>query len=422
MTRTEGAQQIWSVGVDWGYHAHQVCVVNPAGEAVWESCVPHTAEAIEALVNNVVERAGGSTAVVVAIELPSGAVVEAFLQRGVAVYSINPKQVDRFRDRFSPAGAKDDRRDAYVLATAIRTDAYAFRKLIPLPDELQALRELDKLRQTLVEDEVRLVHRLREALHSSFLQVLALVPGADQPWMWALLAQAPTPEEARRILPDELRGLLRRQRAYHLDPDEVYRKLRDPDLPQPQAVAKAMAVKVRILAGDLLDLRRRLREVERELRFWLRQVEQGEEEGLRRDMELLSSIPGMGPKLLTAVVTEAAFLLQGRDYHGLRVLAGVAPVTRQSGRTRQVRMRRACNPRMRNAVFLWATAAVRKDPWWEAQYRKLRERGIRIAQARRILGDRLLRVAVAMLRDGTTYSPDTLGATKEEVALQACPA
>ena len=284
MTRAEAAPQIWSVGVDWGYHAHQVCVVNPAEEVVWEGSVPHTTEAIVALVDDVVDRAGDPQAVVVAIELPSGAVVEAFLRRGAAVYSINPKQVDRFRDRFSPAGAKDDRRDAYVLATAIRTDSYAFRKLIPLPEDVQALRELDKLRQTLVEDEVRLVHRLREALHSSFLQVLALAPGADQLWLWALLSQAPTPEEARQISPDELRGLLRSQRAYHLDPDEVYRKLRDPDLPQPQAVAQAMAVKVRILAGDLLDLRRRLREVEREIRFCLRRLEQGEEEGLRRDM------------------------------------------------------------------------------------------------------------------------------------------
>jgi hypothetical protein len=77
---------------------------------------------------------------------------------------------------------------------------------------------------------------------------------------------------------------------------------------------------------------------------------------------------------------------------------------------------------MRNAVFLWAAAAVREDPLWEAQYRMLQERGIGVAQARRILGDRLLRVAVAMLRDGTTYSPDRLGETTKEVVLQACPA
>jgi hypothetical protein len=41
------------------------------------------------------------------------------MDRGIAVFAINPKQLDRFRDRFSPAGAKDDRRDALVLASAL---------------------------------------------------------------------------------------------------------------------------------------------------------------------------------------------------------------------------------------------------------------------------------------------------------------
>jgi hypothetical protein len=46
-----------------------------------------------------------------AIEVPRGPLVEAFLERNFPVFSINPKQLDRFRDRYSSAGAKDDRRD-----------------------------------------------------------------------------------------------------------------------------------------------------------------------------------------------------------------------------------------------------------------------------------------------------------------------
>ena len=50
-----------------------------------------------------------------AIETPHGPVVEMLLERGFAVFAINPKQIDRFRDRFTIAGAKDDSRDARVL-------------------------------------------------------------------------------------------------------------------------------------------------------------------------------------------------------------------------------------------------------------------------------------------------------------------
>ena len=73
----------------------------------------------------------GAPEVGVAIETPRGPVVESLMEHGFAVHSVNPKQLDRFRDRLSPAGAKDDRRDARVLASALRTDAHCFRRLEP---------------------------------------------------------------------------------------------------------------------------------------------------------------------------------------------------------------------------------------------------------------------------------------------------
>ena len=58
----------------------------------------------------------------IGIEIPRGALVETLVERGFAVYSLNPKQMDRFRDRHTVAGAKDDRRDALVIADSLRTD------------------------------------------------------------------------------------------------------------------------------------------------------------------------------------------------------------------------------------------------------------------------------------------------------------
>ena len=63
-----------------------------------------------------------------AIEKPHGPEVDALPERGIAVFALNPKQLDRFRHRFSPAGAKDDRRDALVPAGSLATDRKAFRE------------------------------------------------------------------------------------------------------------------------------------------------------------------------------------------------------------------------------------------------------------------------------------------------------
>ena len=44
-----------------------------------------------------------AAAVAVGIEVPHGAVVETLLERGLVVFALNPKQLDRFRDRFTGA-------------------------------------------------------------------------------------------------------------------------------------------------------------------------------------------------------------------------------------------------------------------------------------------------------------------------------
>ncbi len=76
--------------------------------------------------------AAGSSQIYVAIETPHGPVVETLIERGFMVHAINPKQMDRFRDRFTLAGAKDDSRDAEVMASALRTDPNCLAGVAPV--------------------------------------------------------------------------------------------------------------------------------------------------------------------------------------------------------------------------------------------------------------------------------------------------
>ena len=65
----------------------------------------------------------------------------------------------------------------------------------------------------------------------------------------------------------------------------------------------------------------------------------------------------------------------------------------------------ACNPRLQNALYHWARVAVQHDPRSRAKYAALRLRGHGHARALRSVGDRLLNVACAMLRNGTQFNP-----------------
>jgi len=97
------------VGIDWASEAHQACVLDQARRIVSERGFAHAGDALAAFAEWLNELAGDDPGgAAVAIEIPRGAVVETLVERGFHVYAINPKQLDRFRDRHSVPGAKDD--------------------------------------------------------------------------------------------------------------------------------------------------------------------------------------------------------------------------------------------------------------------------------------------------------------------------
>src|SRR5947207_15592455 len=116
-------------------------MLDPGGDRVAEHSMPHTGAGLAALRTDLRQRVSDPAGIAVAIEVPHGAVVDALLEHGCHVFAINPKQLDRFRDRHAVAGAKDDRRDAFVAADAFRTDRGAFGRLPTDESPLPELRE-----------------------------------------------------------------------------------------------------------------------------------------------------------------------------------------------------------------------------------------------------------------------------------------
>ncbi|MCY4327153.1 MAG: IS110 family transposase, partial [Rhodobacteraceae bacterium] len=129
----------------------------------------------------------------------------------------------------------------------------------------------------------------------------------------------------------------------------------------------------------------------------------------QRDVDILSSLPGVGRTVLATLLAEAYDPLQRRDYQALRCLSGVAPVTRRSGKSLNVVRRLAAHNRLRCALHHWAAVAVQHDTVSQAKYRALRDRGHGHARALRSVADRLLAVACAMLETQTLFDPSRTG-------------
>ena len=116
-------------------------------------------------------------------------------------------------------------------------------------------------------------------------------------------------------------------------------------------------------------------------------------------------MPGVGRIVLATLLAEAAEPLRRRDYHALRTLSGVAPVTKRSGRRSIVIMRQACQMRLRTAVYHWARVAIQHDELSRCRYASLRQRGHSHGRALRSVADRLLAVACAMLTRQARFDP-----------------
>jgi hypothetical protein len=144
--------------------------------------------------------AGSASVVAIAVEMPHGPVVDVLLDRGFVVHAINPKQLDRLRDRFSVAGAKDDRRDAYVSADGLRTDRHLYRRVQLADPRLVELREWSRLAKELQEERVRLGNRVHHQLWRYYPQMLELTDDIAANWFLDLWTMAPIPSKAKRLL------------------------------------------------------------------------------------------------------------------------------------------------------------------------------------------------------------------------------
>jgi transposase len=393
----------WFAGVDWASEAHRACLLDAEGTGVAGRDFTHDGAGLTELCDWLLAKTGASTErIAVAIETPRGPVVEALLERGFAVFSINPKQLDRFRDRFTVAGAKDDSRDAQVLASSLRTDRHAFRRLSVDDPLVIELREWTRIHAELTQERSRLANRVRDQLWRYYPQARELSDDLAADWFLDLWQQVPTPAQAARTTEKTIARILKQHRIRRLDASTALRVLRERALTVAPGTTEAASAHIRTLAARARLINAQIKEAERRLDELCDAIEAAAETTPgqiceQRDVAILRSLPGLGRITLATLLAEASEPLRRRDYHVLRTLTGAAPVTRRSGKACFVVRRHACNKRLAQAVFHWARVAKQHDPTSARRYEELRRRGHSHGRALRSVADRLLYVLCTLL-------------------------
>jgi transposase len=360
-------QRQWYVGVDWASESHHVFLIDADGRKIAERVFKHGGEGLAEMAAWLLATSGAAEAsqIQVAIEVPHGPVVETLMERAFKVHVINPKQMDRFRNRYTLAGAKDDSRDAEVMASALRTDPRCFRLLAVTDPVVIELREWSRIAEDLSVERNRLTDRMREQLWRYFPAMLELETDLGAEWLLDLWETVPTPGKAAHSRETTIAKVLKRNRIRRFDAAHVLEVLRQPPVHVAAGTIEAASAHLATIIARIRLINRQLKDAHQRLdtliaRIPSQETEPGQQK--QRDVEILASLPGVGRIVLATLLAEAFDALQRRDYAALRSLTGVAPVTKRSGKSCIVVRRQACHDRLANAMYHWARTAVQHDP------------------------------------------------------------
>lgn len=383
-------------GLDWGSAVHAICVIDEVGRVVERFEVKHTAEGIAAMLARLA-RIAPPAELPVAIERPSGLVVDALIEAGHPVVPLHPNVVKACRPRYRAAGGKSDPGDAYMLADILRTDGHRFHALEPCSDEIKALRALVRARDDLVAERVALANRLRSLLDGFWPGAAAIFADVDSSIALAFLARYPTPDSAARLGEKRLAGFLA-QHAYpgRRSPAELLERLRAaPRGRAGEAEGEVAGEVVRSLATVLVVLVAELAKLTARVEYAVAALADG---------AIVMSFPRAGRVCAAQILAELGDV-RGRfpTEEQLAAEAGVCPVTHASGKSRGVVFRWACNHRLRQAITCFADNSRHASPWAAAVYKDARRRGCDHPHAIRILARAWVRVLWRAWTDRTLY-------------------
>jgi len=376
-------------GIDWAERHHDVAVVDQTGRLLGRRRISDDLAGFSDLTALLVEHAGEQgepvTGVPVAIETDRGLLVAALRAVGHPVYAINPKAVDRYRDRHAVSGAKSDPADALVLAHLLRTDRHAHRPLPADTEQAQVVRVLARAHQDAIWARRQDANRLRSLLREFFPAALTAFPDLTTRTALTVLAAAPTPAAAAALTRANLTGLLHAAGRGTRPADAA--RLADifaaaDQLRQSTEVETAMGAAARAIVRTLAAANQSVHELELALADHFEQ---------HPDAEILDSLPGLGLVLGARVLGEYGDdPTRWPDAASRRNYAGTAPITRASGRSRIVLARHIRNKRLADACYLWAFTALTKSPGARAYYDTRRAAGDTHNAALRRLASKLL--------------------------------
>jgi transposase len=389
---------LFFTGIDWAAETHAVCVMDAAGKIAAGFTIEHSADGIAALIRRLA-RYGEAGGMPVAIERPDGRLVDLLLEAGHPVVPVKPNAIKAWRDGEVLSGAKSDAGDAAVIAEYLRLRAHKLTALVPYSDETRALRAVVRARGDLVELRVAATNQLSALLDAHWPGARAIFADVESPVSLEFLTRYPTPAAAAHLGEKRMAAfLVKHGYSGRRTAAELLARLRAaPAGTSREALTEALRDAVLAAVGVLTALNASVKTLDRSVAAHL---------GEHPDGAIFTSLPRSGQINAAQVLAEWGDCREAYAApDSVAALAGVTPVTTQSGKHRSVHFRWACNKRFRAAITTFADNSRHASPWAAKIYDDARAAGKDHPHATRILARAWIRVIYRCWLDGVPYDP-----------------
>jgi len=390
------------IGIDWADDHHDAAFMDEPGTILEEFRFTHDVDGFDLLHQRIKQYGVSPGEVLVALETKHGLLVHDLVRSGYCVYALNPKAVSRYRDRLRPSAPKDDKLDAKTLANVLRTDRHLHRPLALTLDDYRLMERLCNDLNVIVNDTTRLSNRLLDCLKEHYPAAIGSF-GMDTDIFLAFLTKYPAPEALSTLSRKEFDEFLKANRySVPAKAQDIFQHIKR-RTPQADKVASAAGrIKLRSLVDQLVVLRQARKIYEGEIKELLDKLPEA---------DIISSLPGVG-KRLTPEIT-ALFGPNMKDVPkrfeeatNITQLAGLAPVTRQTGKFKSVSVRYACNRSIRRIGRNWAGSSINESRWAKAFYDWQAKKKNSHETILRKLAVKWIKIAYHLWRTGQYYNEE----------------
>jgi transposase len=389
-------------GVDWAAESHAVCVLDDSGHVKTQFTIMHSAAGFATLIRRLASL-GDPADTPVAIERPDGRLVDALLDAGHPIVPVKPNAIKAWREGEVASGAKSDAGDALVIAEYLRLRQHKLRVAAPYSGQARALRTVVRTRGDLVEMRVAATNQLTALLDTHWPGAKAVFADVESPIALDFLRRYPTAASARRLGERQMAAFCARHGYSGRRPAaELVARLRAaPAGTTGQALTRAVRDAVLAMVTVLRAIGSSLKDLSRSVTARL---------GEHPDGTIFTSLPRPGQINAAQVLAEWGDCREAYDSaDAVAALAGLTPVTKESGKHRAVHFRWACNTRFRVAVTTFADNSRHVSPWAANIYAGAIARGHDHQHAIRILARAWARVIYRCWIDGIPYDPERHG-------------